>query len=82
MKLKSGEARLISEEWAQEAERASATISSSEWEYDGSGLLTGDSISGTKASLLFAPTTDGTLSNTVTLSDGQVFINEWEVIVI
>ena len=79
MKLNEGEARLIVKEWAQEAERASATLSVSAWEYDGSATLSGESTSGTSASVLFTPTSCGVLTNTATLSDGQVFIEQWEV---
>jgi hypothetical protein len=79
--LATGEKRLMAYDWAQEAERAVATVSTSAWAYDGSATLTGASLTGTKATVLFTPTTSGLLTNTATFSDGQVFMHMWQVVV-
>lgn len=77
-----GETRKISYEWAQELERNSATLTASAWEYDGTATLASDSVTGTKASVLFTPTTDGILTNSAVLSDGQTLFEQWEVFVV
>ena len=82
MNLTLGESRKISYEWAQELERATANLSTSEWSYDGTATLSGDAITGTKASVLFAPETDGVLTNKATFSDGQIFYQQWEVTIV
>jgi hypothetical protein len=79
--LATGEKRLMAREWAQEAEKAVATVSSSVWAYDGSATLASATLTGTKATVLFTPTSDGLLTNTATFSDGQVFIYMWQVVV-
>lgn len=71
-----GETRLIKNEWAQYTEKAGTTVSSSSWEYSGSGTLSGAVLSGTVASVKLAASGFGTLSNTVVLGNGEVLVND------
>lgn len=70
----SGESLVVTNKWAAEAEKRGATIASSTWTYSGAGTLTSDALTGTKATVRITPTCGGVLSNTVTLSDGEVLV--------
>lgn len=74
-----GEALVIANQWAAEAEKRATTIVSSTWTYSGAGTLTGDALTGTKATVRLTPTCRGILSNTVTLADGEVLVGTREV---
>lgn len=77
----SGETVKVTNEWAAEAEARGTTVSTSAWEYTGSGSLSAAALSSNTASMLLAPTSAGTLKNTVTLANGEVLIAEREVTV-
>ncbi len=79
MNLINGETVLIWRQWAQVTERNNATISASDWDYDGTATLSGASLATPRVTVLFTPTSDGILTNTVTMSDGQVLKYQWEV---
>ena len=66
-----GETRLISNKWAAECQERGVTISSSVWEAT-SGTLASQAVSGTTASVKLSSAYDGVLTNTVTLSNGEV----------
>lgn len=70
-----GETRLIRNDWTQYAEKAGATISSSEWRFDGEGTLADAAISGLSVSVKLSPIEYGTLVNTVVLSNGEILVN-------
>lgn len=76
-----GETIKITHDWTQELERDETTLSASVWEYDGSAVLTSPTLVDGKATVLFAPTTDGILTNEATLADGQTLFQQWEVYV-
>lgn len=68
-----GEKHLVSQEWAAECQKKGATIVSSSWTTD-SGTLTGAAASGTTATVLVDDASCGRLTNTVTLSNGEVLV--------
>lgn len=70
-----GETRLISNKWAAECQERSATISSSAWEAT-SGTLASAATSGTTASVVLSNAYGGVLTNTVTLSNGEVLVRD------
>lgn len=72
----SGETISISNQWAAETESRGTTVSSSAWEYSGSGTLSGATLVTPLASTKLAPTGSGVLKNTVTLANGEVLIAE------
>ena len=74
-----GEARLIKNEWAQQAERAGATVSASTWSYDGTATLASPTLVGTLATVLFTPTISGVLTNKATFSNGEIMFDTWDV---
>lgn len=77
-----GETRKISYDWTQTLERDETTVSASTWEYDGSATLTSPTLVDGKVTVLFAPTSDGILTNEATLADGQTLFQQWEVYVV
>ena len=76
-----GETIAVSNQWAAEAEKRGTTVSSSSWEYSGSGSLAGAALSGTNATVKLSPTSCGTLTNTVALADGEVLVASRSVVV-
>lgn len=67
----SGEIRKVEQQWAAECEKRGTTISSSAWEMsDGSSVTS--ALSGTLATTTITPTGCATLTNTVTLANGEV----------
>lgn len=76
-----GETRKVSNQWAAETESRSTTVSSSAWEYTGSGTLSGATLVTPLATTKLAATSSGTLKNTVTLANGEVLIAERLVVV-
>lgn len=69
----SGETLKVTNQWAAECEKRSATVSSSAWEMSDGSSVTG-SLSGTAATATITPTGCGWLKNTVTLANGEVLI--------
>ena len=69
----------VNNQWAAETEKRGTTVTSSTWTYSGAGTLTGDALTGTKATVRLTPTCRGILSNTVTLADGEVLVGTREV---
>lgn len=67
-----GETRIIRNDWTAYAERNSATISSSEWQFDGDGTLADSAISGNVAEVKLSAREYGTLVNTVVMSNGEI----------
>ena len=76
-----GETIAVNNQWAAEAEKRGTTVSSSSWEYSGSGSLAGAALSGTNATVKLSPTSCGTLTNTVALADGEVLVASRSVVV-
>lgn len=75
-----GETRLVKNEWAAEAESRGATVSSSTWKVCGSDLTLGtQSLVGTLASVVLNINGCGTVTNTVTLSNGEVLVGTRDV---
>ena len=74
-----GETLVIANQWAAETKKRATTIVSSTWTYSGAGTLTGDALTGTKATVRLTPTCRGTLSNAVTLADGEVLVGTRQV---
>ena len=86
MQLKSvytnyGETVKVSNQWAAETESRSTTVSSSAWEYTGSGALSGATLVTPLATTKLAATGSGTLRNTATLANGEVLIAERLILV-
>lgn len=69
-----GETLKVANQWAAETEKRGTTVSTSDWEFSGSGTLTSASLSGPLASVNLSPTSCGTLTNAVTLANGEVLI--------
>lgn len=76
-----GETIEVSNQWAAEAEKRGTTVSSSSWGYSGSGSLSGAALSGTNASVKLAPTSCGTLTNTVALANGESLMASRSIVV-
>lgn len=72
--LEDGEARLVEQQWAAVCEKRGTTVSSSVWEYSGTGALTGAALATPLASVKLAATTGGLLTNTATLANGEVVV--------
>ncbi|MEO7937369.1 MAG: hypothetical protein ABIR55_02000, partial [Burkholderiaceae bacterium] len=72
----SGETVKVSNQWAAECEKRATTVSSSTWTYDGAGTLSGATLVTPLATTLLAPTSVGTLTNTVVLANGETLIAE------
>lgn len=69
-----GETIEVANQWAAEVEKRGTTVSDSTWAFSGSGSLTGAALDDTQATVLLAPKSCGTLSNTVTLANGETLI--------
>jgi hypothetical protein len=69
-----GETIAVNNQWAAETQKRGTTVSSSAWEYTGSGSLAGAALSGTSATVRLTPESCGTLVNTATLANGEVLI--------
>jgi len=76
-----GETVAIENQWAAETKKRGTTVSSSAWEYSGSGTLSGASLATPLASVNLTATGCGTLKNTATLANGEVLIAERQVVV-
>lgn len=75
-----GETRLVKNEWAAEAESRGATVSSSAWSVCGTGLTLGSKyLVGTLASAVLYINGCGSVTNTVTLSNGEVLVGKRDV---
>ncbi len=82
MNVTDGETVLVSRQWAQVTEKYNTTISASTWDYDTTATLTGETLATPLVTVKFTPTCDGTLTNTVTLADGQVLKYQWDVSIV
>lgn len=69
-----GETIKVSHQWAAETEKRGTTISGSTWTYSGAGTLAGEALATPLASVTLTPTGCGTLTNTVTLANGETLI--------
>lgn len=74
-----GEVRKLWTEWAAECEERDTEVASSEWASTDGGLLSGQSLAGTLATVLFAPSCDGVLTNTVVLDNGETLVRSRRV---
>lgn len=79
--MEDGETRLVEQQWAAVCEKRSTTVSSSAWEFMGTGTLSTETLVTPLASVLFAARSCGTLKNTATLANGEVVIAKRRVIV-
>lgn len=68
----SGETIKVTNKWAAEAESRGTTVSTSAWEFSGSGTPASAALTSTTATCLLTPTSCGCLTNTVTLANGEV----------
>ena len=75
-----GETIKVTNQWAAETEKRGTTVSTSTWTFTGSGTTTGAALSGTNASVLLTPTSNGTLVNTATLANGETLLNTRPVV--
>lgn len=73
VRVASGEARKVSNQWAAEAEARATTVASSTWATT-TGTLSGATLTATTASVLLAGAGCGTLTNTATLANGEVLV--------
>lgn len=71
--MASGETRKVTNNWTAQAESRGATVSTSVWDAT-AGALSGAALSSSLASVLLAEGGQGTLTNTVTLSTGEVLV--------
>ncbi|WDS36231.1 hypothetical protein [Pseudoxanthomonas sp.] len=70
--LAEGETRIVEQKWAGECEERNTDVASSEWSATDGGLLTGASLSGTKATVIYSPAGHrAVLTNTVVLDNGE-----------
>jgi hypothetical protein len=69
-----GETIRVRNQWAAETEKRATTVSSSTWTYSGAGTLSGPTLATPLASVTLAPTSCGTLTNTVVLANGETLI--------
>lgn len=76
LRLTCGETVKVQSQWAAECEKRGTTVSTSAWEAT-SGGLSGESLDGTRASVLLAVDGCGRLKNTVTLADGEILVRWW-----
>jgi hypothetical protein len=67
----SGETIKVSNQWAAEAEKRGTTVSSSTWTYSGAGTFTNKTLATPLTGVMLAPTSCGTLANTITLANGE-----------
>lgn len=74
-----GETLRVQTQWAAETERRGTTVSSSAWEFSGSGAITDETLATPLATCLLAPDAPGTLTNTATLANGEVLMFERRV---
>lgn len=72
--MEDGETRLVEQQWAAICEKRGTTVSSSAWEFGGTGALTAATLVTPLASVKLTPTTSGILKNTATLANGEVVI--------
>lgn len=64
-----GETRLVSNQWAAECEKRGTTITSSKWA--GTPTRGAVTLSGTLATVFISASCDGSLINTVVLTNGE-----------
>lgn len=76
-----GETRLVKNQWAAEAESRGATVSSSTWEVCGDLTLGSPYLVGTLASVLVNINGCGSITNKVTLSNGEVLSAVRDVVI-
>lgn len=74
IRLRTGETQKVTNQWAAEAEKRGASVSSSTWETT-AGSVSGEALSSTTATVLLAEGGCGTLTNTVVLSTGETLVS-------
>lgn len=74
-----GETVKVSNQWAAETEKRGTTVTTSAWVFDGAGTLSSETLVTPLATCLLAATSAGTLTNTATLANGEVLVNERKV---
>lgn len=74
-----GETLAVWRQWAAECEERGAEVVASEWSAKDGGQLWDESLAGTLAAVLFTPRGDTTLTNTVTLSNGET-LKAWRLV--
>jgi hypothetical protein len=74
-----GETRLVKNQWAAEAESRGATVSTSTWVVCGDLTLGSASLAGSLASVIVNINGCGSITNTVTLSNGEVLVGTRDV---
>jgi hypothetical protein len=74
-----GETIKVSNQWAAECEKRATTVTASVWAYDAAGTLGAATLATPLVTLLLTPTSTGTLTNTVTLADGETLI-AWRLV--
>lgn len=67
-----GETIKVTNKWAAECEKRGTNVSSSAWEFSGSGTVASAALSTPTATCVLTPTGCGCLTNTVTLANGEV----------
>lgn len=76
-----GETVTATRQWAAECEERGATVVTSEWSVKDGGQLGGEALAGTLASVLITPNGNTTLTNTVTLSNGETLV-AWRLVAV
>lgn len=66
------EVRKVTNVWTGHIEQRGTTVASSDWEITGSLALGAESLSGSTATALVTVSGCGTITNTVTLANGEV----------
>ena len=69
-----GETVKVENQWAAETEKRDTTVSTSAWDFSGSGTIASETLVTPLASCLLTPTRCGTLTYTATLANGEVLI--------
>jgi hypothetical protein len=75
------EVRKVTNEWAAQVEQRSSSIANSIWEVTGNLTLGTEALSGTTATALVTVGGSGSVTNTVTLANGEV-LSAWRGVVV
>lgn len=75
------EVRLVTNKWAAEVEQRGSSIASSAWEVTSGLTLGATTLSGTTATALVTVSGCGTVTNTVTLANGET-LEAWREITV
>ena len=74
-----GETLKVTNKWAAECEKRGTTVSSSAWEFSGSGTPASPTLSTPTTTCLLSPESCGVLTNTVTLANSEVLKAKREI---